>query len=174
MRTAAILPLILPALAAIPSPGPAQVTVVRPPVAPVVEGLVTEGRVTRVDRATRRIALDNGDEYAIPPSLDTTWAVVREGSVRRRALGDALGEHRRERGARRVLERTDVEPSYLLPHRGRHLDVEADFAAAAGSAASGAEIGVLRQAREEPATVDHASGVDARARDVAIDVRREA
>ena len=81
MRTAAILLLILPALAVIPSPGPAQVTVVRPPVAPVVEGLVTEGRVTRVDRATRRIALDNGDEYAIPPSLDTTWAVVREGSA---------------------------------------------------------------------------------------------
>jgi Protein of unknown function (DUF1344) len=81
MRTGAVLLLILPALAVTPSPVAAQVTVVPPPVAPVVEGLQTEGRVTRVDRATRRIALDNGDEYAIPPSLDTAWAVVREGSA---------------------------------------------------------------------------------------------
>jgi hypothetical protein len=81
MRAAAVLLVALPVLAASPSPVASQVTIAPRSVSPVVEGLQTEGRVTRVDRTARRISLDNGDEYAIPPSLDAAWAVIREGSA---------------------------------------------------------------------------------------------
>jgi hypothetical protein len=81
MRTAAPFLLVLSALAAYPSPVAPQVTVAPPSVKPVVEGLQTEGRVTRVDRTTRRISLDNGDDYVIPPSLDAAWTVIREGTL---------------------------------------------------------------------------------------------
>jgi Protein of unknown function (DUF1344) len=80
MRTAAVLLLILPVLAASPSPVASQVTVAPPPAAPIVEGLQSEGRVTRVDRATRRITLDTGNDYVIPTPLEAAWTVVRDGS----------------------------------------------------------------------------------------------
>jgi hypothetical protein len=81
MRAAAVLLVVLPALAAFPPAVTPQVTVAPPPAAPVVQGLQSEGRVTRVDRATRRISLDTGDDYVIPPPLDAAWTVVRDGSV---------------------------------------------------------------------------------------------
>jgi hypothetical protein len=46
----------------------------------VVEGAQSEGRVTRVDQATRRITLDTGEEYVIPATLDAAWTVVRDGT----------------------------------------------------------------------------------------------
>jgi uncharacterized protein DUF1344 len=81
MRTAAIFLVVLPVLAASASAVTAQVTVAPPPSTPVVEGLKSEGRVTRVDRATRRISLDTGDDYVIPAPLEAAWTVVREGSA---------------------------------------------------------------------------------------------
>lgn len=75
------LALLVLATAVEAAPARAQVTVAPPPTRPVVEGLLTEGRVTRVDPATRRITLDNGEDYVIPPSLEAAWKMVADGSA---------------------------------------------------------------------------------------------
>ena len=81
MRSA-VLPLVmLAALALDIGPALAQVTVTPPPTTPVVEGLLTEGRVTRVDQGTRTITLDNGEDYLIPAALDPAWRMVADGSA---------------------------------------------------------------------------------------------
>jgi Protein of unknown function (DUF1344) len=80
VRSAAFILLVLTALVMYPCPGHPQVTVAPPSVGPVVEGLESEGRVRRVDRAARAITLDSGEEYLIPAALDAAWEVVRDGS----------------------------------------------------------------------------------------------
>jgi hypothetical protein len=65
--------------------GSARAQTMGPPAAPsgltVVQGSVVEGRVTRVAIETRTIALDNGQEYLVPPALRLNWALVRRGAA---------------------------------------------------------------------------------------------
>jgi hypothetical protein len=79
MKRRAVVLVTLLWLVACPGPGLSQVTVAPPP-PPTAAGLSTEGEVRRIDGAQRRITLDTGEEYVIPPTLDGAWALVREGS----------------------------------------------------------------------------------------------
>lgn len=80
-RSTAVALLVLAGLAMEAAPVRSQVTVAPPATAPVVEGLLSEGRVSRVDRDARTITLDTGGEYVIPPSLEAAWAMVGDGSA---------------------------------------------------------------------------------------------
>jgi hypothetical protein len=98
----AVVVLMLATLAMDAVPVHPQVTVAPPASTPVVEGLVTEGRVTRVDRQARTIALDNGDEYVIPSPLEAAWTMVTDGSaVRLRYNVD---------GGRNIVTRLELIP----------------------------------------------------------------
>jgi hypothetical protein len=62
-------------LPAVTGPAVAQPSAVT--VRGVVEGDVVEGRITRVDRQTRTITLDNGQDYVIPQALALDWELAQ-------------------------------------------------------------------------------------------------
>jgi hypothetical protein len=72
--------LTLVGLLAAVGPTGAQVLAPPPSPPPVVQGLETSGVVARVDRAARTITLDTGIDYVLPPTLDSAWPALAEGT----------------------------------------------------------------------------------------------